>query len=294
MGNSLLRKDVLDRLKIFNGKIKYKDRNDILVLEGIYKKIPNEMEEIVYKFFLNDKILLLKTKGYQNNGGYRWNKEEFYILDGYIYNDLNSNSEAIFHKDGYIYSNDRVSGNNVNYEVNDNLFVAIPSLSLINVYYDFKTKEIGIMINDRKYKIDENIDIEVQVKTFLEDYYNKVEDIKSKIKVLLTDEIFNKQKSEKCYKIIGNTIDEYLNLELSSNQLDNIINEINNIRFIYDNYIDYKYNAEIKLSKIYKVSTLMERLLIGHERKQKEQEYEIEYKELKKQLMRKYSLKDID
>lgn len=297
MKKSLIGKDILEKLKKikkYNGKITYKDKDNILLLDKKYRKISQESEEIDYKLFLNDKLILSKIEGFQNNGEYKYNKEEYYIFDGYIYNDLESNTELTFHKDGYIYSNDKVKGQNTSYEIINNTLISQSSFSSINAYYDIKLKEVGIIINNKKYKIDINYDIESQIINIIDDYSNKIVELKFKIKQLLEDEIFNKQNALKCYKKIDNDIDEYLKINFIQNQFDNVVIEVNNIKNIYENYLNYIYNAELNLVEIYKINLYLEKVLDHQQKQFLEEKNQKEFKELKKQLMKKYGFKDIN
>lgn len=90
MGSSLLKRNILDNLELLKITHQYQD---IIYYAGddlVKLKIDYNLNFIEYKLLLNDKLLFLKQEGKNIN------KEEYHILDGCIYNNLNEDCNLIY------------------------------------------------------------------------------------------------------------------------------------------------------------------------------------------------------
>lgn len=262
VGNSLLRRNILDNLDMIkivgsNSAITYNNGVDILTLK-IKNNFPSkELVPTEYNFFINDNLILSKQVDSKNIN----TKEEYYILGGCLCNDLNS---LLFKKDKYIYTNDKVLSDKFNYELNDNLFIAISNLPL-KIYYNSNKQEKGIMINDKKYIIDINRNIEKQIEDIINNYFKSIDKLEIRIKKILTYYNINNEKIDNCYKDVEKVINKNLKFKLTKKQIQMIIDEINNIKNVYDRFIKYNSDTEDILIEVFKINTMLEQLMNANE-----------------------------
>ena len=111
MESSLLRRNILDCFELIKITHQYQNINCNIGEAKLELQITKKLNIIEYKLLLNNQLLFLKQEGKNIS------KEEYYILNVCVYNDLNNNGELIYQNNNDNYMKYQIKTSDVLFEI---------------------------------------------------------------------------------------------------------------------------------------------------------------------------------
>lgn len=302
MIKSLIRENIKEKLEKLNDDISYVvdgQKIDIIV-NKVIKKGDGSLDDYSsekyneYTVIIDGQKILYKTYGYAGGGWRYWDKEEIYLGEAKIYNDMKSIDEKgpLYINGDYSIQDDKFwvtkYPQNV-YNVSENLIIG-PN----DVYYKPKKDELGFTITKNVKKVARANEVVTfdSLKKIYDDYNSNGQQICDSILDLLKNSV-NDNKilpiDDSKYKSLRKTLENILSIKVDEGYIKGIEDELKDIKkmkLIYDNIIQSKKALDKEIDSLNNILEKCLDMAISNE-----ESYEKELEAAKLVLRKKYNKK---